>query len=75
MHAHHILDDITYTVTGFSLLYAALPPWEQFNDYPTFQKWYKFALIFIVKLGSLNIRSAVNTGIQATSNKAGTESK
>jgi len=32
-------------------------------------------MIFIVKFGSLNVRSFVNPQIQATSNKAGTDSK
>jgi len=75
MTLHEVGDYVTYTVTGFSALYAMLPPWEQFNDYPTFQKGYKFCMIFIVKFGSLNVRSFVNPQIQATSNKAGTDSK
>ena len=75
MHAHGIYDVVTGIVTGFSILYGVLPPWEQFADYPRFQKWYKFSMIFIVKFGSLNVRSILSPQIQATSNKAGTESK
>ena len=68
-------NDICYFVTFFSVLYAVLPPWEQFNDYPTFQRWYRFMMIFVVKFGSLNVRSIVNPTIQATANQGGTTSK
>jgi len=75
IHFHEIYDIATGMVTGFSMLYSVLPPWDSFNEYPAFQRWYKFAMIFIVKFGSLNIRSLVRPQIQATSNKAGTDSK
>ena len=75
MHAHQIYDIATGAVTGFSVLYGVLPPWEKFDDYPGFQRWYKFTMIFVVKFGSLNVRSLLSPQIQATSNKAGTDSK
>jgi len=64
-----------YFVTFFSLLYGILPSWESFSEYPGFQRWYKFAMIFIIKFGSLNFRSLIHQQIEATSNRAGTDSK
>lgn len=75
MHAHRIYDIVAGTVTGCAFLYGALPPWEQFNDYPKFQNAYRFVMIFVFKIGSLNVRSLLSPQIQATSNKGGTDSK
>lgn len=62
-------------VTCGSLLYTFLPPWESFNDYPSFQRGYKFFMLCIVKFSSVNARSSVYPSIKATSNAGGTESK
>ena len=42
-----------------SLLSLFLPAPEEFNDFPRFQKVYRLALKFIVKWGSLDLRSKV----------------
>jgi hypothetical protein len=60
-------------VTICSVLYALLPPWEQFTMYPRFQSAYRFAMIFLVRFGSLNLRSTFNPAIAATSNAGGTD--
>jgi hypothetical protein len=75
MTVHQLLDYITWTVTGGSILYSFLPPWDAFADYPRFQKAYKFFMIFAVKIASANLRDKIYPQIQATSNQQGTESK
>jgi hypothetical protein len=56
----------TEIIAGASLLYTLIPPWEQFGDYPTFQKTYKFFILFL-KAASLNARSAVYQSISTQS--------
>ena len=75
MHWHKIYDIGSGVVICASLIYAAFPSWESFNDYPRFQSAYKFVMIFVVKLASLNVRSMLRPDIQATANAGGTATK
>ena len=43
----------------FSILYAILPPYEIFDDYPGFQKFYKLVL-GLVKHFAINVRDKMN---------------
>lgn len=75
MHLHKAFDVVSAICFIASLLYSFLPTWESFNDYPRFQGYYKFAMIFIVKFASFNFRSQTKPEIQATSNQGGTVTK
>ena len=75
MHWHKIYDIGSAIVLSSSVLYAALPSWESFEDWPRFQERYKFVMIFVVKLASLNVRSMLRPDIQATANAGGTATK
>ena len=76
--AHEIFDIAAYTVAGASVLYTVLPPWEQFNQWPRFQSYYQFALLFL-KAIAINGRTAMSqvygNNIAATSNQGGTDPK
>jgi hypothetical protein len=49
-----------------SVAHTLLPPWEVFNDYPTFQKAYKL-FVFIVGYVALNGRSTIHPSISTAS--------
>lgn len=53
---HQIVDTVTWTSTGLSLVYSVLPTVETFNGYPRFQKVYSLALSIIKQLGA-NLRN------------------
>jgi hypothetical protein len=63
---HRVYDIVGGVVIASSLAYTFLPSWESFNDYPTFQRWYKFAFIFIIKLASFNGRNLIHPEIRTT---------
>lgn len=67
---HNVWDIGAGVVVGSSLLNSFLPPYEDFADYPRFQKAYKFATIFIVRFASVNLKSVVYPRIQATAQDA-----
>lgn len=71
---HQLYDYGSAIVIVCTGLYNFLPPWDQFADWPRFQSFYKFLMLFI-KGGSGNFRSTLHKDIQATSNAIGTESK
>lgn len=46
-------------VTACSILSLILPPYEFFEDFPRFQKWYKLICKIIKYLGSLDFRGKI----------------
>jgi hypothetical protein len=48
----------TEVVAVSSLAHTLLPPWDGFEDFPVFQKYYK-AFIYVVGYAALNGRSTV----------------
>lgn len=61
-----VMKATTSVIAVSSLLYSIVPPWESFGDYPTFQKWYKFFILFL-KAASLNARNAVYPSVSTQS--------
>ena len=55
---HQLVDFVTWTSTGLSLVYSVLPTVETFNGYPRFQKVYALILSILKQLGS-NLRNVV----------------
>lgn len=60
---HSAFHIISVVVIGSSVLYTILPPFEVFNDFPRFQKYYK-VIVYTVKYIGLNARSVINPSIQ-----------
>jgi len=55
---HEVMDVITYTSTGLSLVYSVLPTVETFNGYPRFQAGYGLFLSILKQVG-FNLRNVV----------------
>lgn len=54
---------LTTEVIAFSsLLHTILPPWDGFEDFPIFQKYYK-VFIYVVGYAALNGRSTIYKSI------------
>lgn len=60
------LDHVTHLVLGIpvaaSILHSALPPWDGYNEFPTFQKYYK-AFIYTLGYVGINARSTFHPTI------------
>ena len=54
-----LLDYAAYWVFWCSLASLVLPPPEFFEEFPRFQKWYRFALKFLKYVGSLDFRARI----------------
>lgn len=52
---HQLMDILTWSSTGLSLLYSILPTVETFNNFPRFQRHYIVFLSVLQQLGS-NLR-------------------
>lgn len=55
---HKVFDVVSATCVICSLLHSFLPPWDGYQDFPRFQKYYK-AFIYTVGYIAVNARSAV----------------
>lgn len=68
MHLHKLFDIAGGVVMGCSLLYSFLPPYETFDGYPRFQKFYKVFTQIIARWGGLNLKSVVYPQIKSLGN-------
>jgi len=69
MHLHHILDIAGCVVIGASALLNFLPTADKFADWPRFQGWYKFFMVFLTSV-ALNGKQAIDAYNNATQPKA-----
>lgn len=65
IHAHRLYDAVTGVVVLASVTKAALPTWDRFADYPRFQSAYKFVMIFLLSIASLDVRALIRPSIQS----------
>jgi hypothetical protein len=57
MLSHHVFDILAGVVLTCSILSFVLPPYEVFSFSPRFQGVYRVLLVFVIQIGSLNLRS------------------
>lgn len=67
-------DWIARVTLAASLLYAIVPPYETFNDFPGFQKYYKLALT-ILKYFAVNVRTNITNLYPSFKKENGNASK